>query len=162
MAGQRVAFLRHGKAMAESPSGFDADRPLADRGHRQAAWMGETLLADGFGEAVVISSPAERTWTTAGIVAGVLGSQAVREDRLFTHCGVEELFEAVVERVESPRLIVVGHNPTISLAASVFTAGVGPCAVSLRTGEAAVCSHSGSIEPGAGTLDGVLRLNAKD
>lgn len=120
--------------------------------------MGAELRGAGFGnESVVVASPAVRTWTTASIVAEALGTLPIEDERLFLNGTVESVFAVLAERASAARLVVVGHNPTFSLAASVLTHGVGPCAVSLRTGEAAVCSHSGTIEPGAASLLGVWR-----
>lgn len=137
---------------------MDADRPLAARGARQAEWMGDKLAEAGFGNAAVFASPAARTWATAEFVAEALGTAAIRDDRLFTSGTVESAFELLAERAAADRLVIVGHNPTVSLVASVLTHGVGPCAVSLRTGAAAVCTHSGVIEPGGARLTGVWRL----
>ncbi|MEO0631188.1 MAG: histidine phosphatase family protein, partial [Planctomycetota bacterium] len=84
MADRLLAILRHGKAERDSPTGMDADRPLAARGARQAEWMGGQLAEAGFGKAAVFASPAARTWSTAEIVADALGTAAISDDRLFT------------------------------------------------------------------------------
>ncbi len=161
MGDRRLAILRHGKAEPSSPTGVDADRPLAGRGVRQAEWMARALDGAGFARAHVLSSPAERTWHTASIVGAALGVAPVRDDRLFLNSTVESIFEMLTEHGERDRLVIVGHNPTLSLAASVLTHGVGLCAVSLRTGAAAICTHAGHLEPGAGELLGVWRLDEK-
>ena len=161
MHDQRLVILRHGKAEADSPTGFDADRPLAERGIRQAGWMGRELARAGFLHAPIFASPAERTWTTATIVAEALGTAPIRDERLFLTGTVGSAFELLAERAGDSHLIIVGHNPTVSLVASVLTHGVGPCAVSLRTGSAAVCAHDGRIEPGSADLLGVWRLTEK-
>lgn len=137
---------------------MDADRPLAARGARQAEWMGDKLAGAGFGGAFIFASPAARTWATAELVADALGTAANRDDRLFTSGTVASAIELLAERASAERLVIVGHNPTLSLVASVLTHGVGPCAVSLRTGAAAVCTHSGVMEPGSADLKGVWRL----
>ncbi len=157
MTDRYLVFLRHGKAMVDSATGFDADRPLAERGGRQARWMGDELRDAGFSGATIVASPAARTWSTACIVAEALGVEPIEDDRLFIGRGVGDVFEVLADYAAEERLIVVGHNPTISLASSVFTSGVGPCSVSLRTGAAAVCAHRGMIEPGGGRLEGVWR-----
>lgn len=161
MSPATAVILRHGKAERESPTGHDPDRPLAERGVRQAGWMGRTLADAGLVGAAVVASPAARTWSTAQIVAEALGVEPVRDDRLFLSGTVSGVIELLAERAGDAGLVVVGHNPTISLAASVLTHGVGACVVSLRTGEAAVCELPMGATPGRGVLRGVWRLNDK-
>lgn len=161
MADHLVAILRHGKANQQSPTGLDADRPLLDRGIRQARWMGETLADEGFADARVVCSPAVRTRQTAELIAEALGVEIGEDERLFLNGTVQSVFELLADLADLSRVVVVGHNPTLSLVASTLTHGVGPCEVSLRTGAAAVCSHAGVIEPGSARLVGVWRTAQK-
>lgn len=154
-----VAILRHGKANQASPTGHDADRPLLARGVRQADWMADALEAAGFSGCVVVCSPAVRTLQTADRVASMISAEVREDARLFLGASVGSVLELLAEHAESDRLVIVGHNPTISMAASVLTRGVGPCTISLRTGAAAVCEHDGKLEPGSARLRGIWRLD---
>ena len=73
----RLVIARHGKAEQDSPTGRDADRRLTLRGENQARWLGETLLATGFRDALVLTSQAERARRTAEILCEVLGIEPV-------------------------------------------------------------------------------------
>ncbi|GED99765.1 phosphohistidine phosphatase [Gordonia spumicola] len=104
-----LILLRHGKS--DYPLGVpDHDRPLNDRGRRQAALAGDWIRDDGYSVDAVLCSTAERTRQTlerTGIDADV---QYI--DDIYG-CTPDELFETI--RVHAPSdaatLLVVGHFP---------------------------------------------------
>lgn len=109
-AGARtLILLRHGKS--GYPAGVpDHDRPLADRGRREAALAGEWLERDGLQVDAVICSTAERTRQTlqrTGIDAPTEFTEDIYEN------SPEDILEAI--RTYAPAdaavLLVVGHFP---------------------------------------------------
>jgi len=106
-------FLRHGKAA--NPSGVvDFDRPLTERGVRQARDVGAWLLANDALPDAVLSSPALRALQTAEetVRAAGLDIAMIRTDaRLYFNTSAK-LKAALVSMADAgARLLVVGHNP---------------------------------------------------
>lgn len=150
-------IIRHGKAEHSSPSGADFDRPLHQRGERQARWLGVQLAARDDAPRRLIASRAVRARRTAELVAEALGAAVEFNDRLLVDepaGGVIDLLSVAAQQEDAPRLAVVGHNPTCSILASAL----GARQIGLRTGQAAVIELSGPIEPGAGKVIDVLRM----
>lgn len=115
----RLILLRHGKALSDSESGEDFDRPLAPRGLAEAAAMGATLAARGFAPDLVLVSAAVRTRETWAAVAPAFGSAEVRFEDLLYHADARALIRFVVT-VGEPfgTVMVVGHNPSLHELAS--------------------------------------------
>lgn len=72
----RLILFRHAKSSWEYPELSDFERPLNDRGRRNAPMMAEKLLPFLAGNCVWISSPALRAAKTAQLVAERLQLQA--------------------------------------------------------------------------------------
>lgn len=108
-----LVLLRHAKA--GWPGGVDDhDRPLAERGHREAPAAGEWLLAHGIVPEAAVVSDALRTRQTWVWVAERLGEAAPTpylDGRLYSADAAQAL--AVVNETEETvrSLIVVGHMP---------------------------------------------------
>ena len=64
-----LLLLRHGKSSWESAGLSDHDRPLNNRGKRDAPRMGNVLLEEGIVPEIIISSSAIRARSTAEKVA---------------------------------------------------------------------------------------------
>lgn len=158
-----VWIIRHGKAERHppSPSGADFDRPLRARGERQAAWLGEQLAARDDAPLRLISSRAVRARQTAELVSETLGGeppgQVEFDDRLLVDEPAGPLIDLLSELAagEPPAVALFGHNPTLSILASTLSGQH----IALRTGEAAAIEFTGPIEPGAGVLLDLLRLD---
>lgn len=123
----RLILMRHAKAehRPAADSGGDADRPLSPRGRRDAEAAGVLLARRRDVPRLAVVSTALRTRDTwASLCAGMDAAPEVWFDRVLYDAGapaVVELLAAVDEQVGS--VLVVGHNPTISVAASAFSDG---------------------------------------
>ncbi|MGJ3260068.1 MAG: SixA phosphatase family protein [Rhodospirillales bacterium] len=110
---REILFLRHGKAAR--PDGVDDfDRPLKDRGRRQAQKIGRWLKENDVLPDAVLSSPARRALETAGIAlqAAGLDPAVIRTDRRLYFDARKNLMQALAEADGAgDRLLVVGHNP---------------------------------------------------
>jgi len=110
-------LLRHAKSSWDCPGLRDFQRPLADRGEREAPIIGERLLGRGSTIDCIISSPATRARSTARLMAKAIGfpiGKVVSDPDLY-FCGTSMYLKAaslVDDRCESAML--VGHNPTIT------------------------------------------------
>lgn len=108
-APRTLILLRHGKS--GYPAGVpDHDRPLADRGRREAALAGEWMEQDGLDVDAVICSTAERTRQTlerTGIDAPTEFTEDIYEN------SPEHILEAIrsYAQEDATTLLVVGHFP---------------------------------------------------
>ena len=153
----RLVIARHGKAEADSPTGKDADRRLTPRGERQARWLGQELLQVGYSDAIVLTSQAERARRTAEIICEVLGIDPVLAPGLMLGRSAGEALHVIETHMDRPKVVLVGHNPTVSELASILTRGMGYCSVGLKTGSAALIEIKGDPTPGVASLESVIR-----
>jgi phosphohistidine phosphatase len=117
----RLVLVRHAKS--DYPIGVaDHDRPLNDRGWRDAPFIGSWIarnvaLADGERPLVLVSSAnrAQLTWQRAGngLNEEWLASTQRTEPRIY-EAGLTTLLDIVAALPESIRTaVIVGHNPTM-------------------------------------------------
>lgn len=117
MAGLRLYFLRHGKALARADWREDDDlRPLTPEGADEVRRIGAGLAAMGLRPGAIVSSPLTRARRTAELVADALGmrGQVVIDERLGHGFDVDTLAGVVVDHHPRSSLMLVGHEPDFS------------------------------------------------
>ena len=110
---KRLLILRHAKSSWADSSIDDWQRPLNDRGLRDAPRAGTWLRERGLTPDVIISSDAVRARSTAQAVAKAAGySRQIVIDPSLYHARVDDLLEAL-NRVsdDADTVLIVGHNP---------------------------------------------------
>jgi phosphohistidine phosphatase len=110
---RRIIVLRHAKA--DWPSVPDQERPLADRGRRDAPHTGRWLHGTGLVPELALCSPSVRTRETWKLVAHELPSRprTIYDDRLY-EASPGELISVVRESPEEvSTLLLIGHNPGV-------------------------------------------------
>ena len=146
----QLYLLRH--ADAGDPlawHGPDDDRPLSDKGHKQAERLGRFLAAIGFRPDAIITSPKARAAQTAEVVGGHVGVAVSVDRRLGDAFGLPEL-ERILRDVGDPeRTVVVGHDPDFT---DLVGALCGTTGVPMRKGALARVDVSRPLEAGGGTL----------
>ncbi len=139
--GRRLVLLRHAKSAW--PDGVpDPQRPLNDRGRRDARAAGQWLRANVGGLGAVVCSPARRTRETWALVAAELADapQAVVDDRVYA-AEPEELLEVVRGLpATAGAALVIGHNPGVAELVELL----GGQERDMRTASIAVLSWSGA------------------
>ena len=143
-------LLRH--AHAGDPmawEGPDEQRPLSDKGEKQADRLGRFLAGVGFRPAKIITSPKVRAARTAEIVAGHLGLGVELEERLADQLGLAELEALLRDAGDPERPVLVGHDPDFSELVSVLC---DTSRVPMRKGALARIDAERPLQPGAGTL----------
>lgn len=110
---KRLLVLRHAKA--EVGLGLaDHERPLADRGRRDSAAMGDFLRARGLEPDLVLCSTALRTRQT---LEGLGLSAPVRFERSIYTADGRDLLDLVrlagAEAEDAGTILLVGHNPAV-------------------------------------------------
>lgn len=109
-----LALVRHAKSSWDHPGIDDHDRPLNDRGARDAPRMAERLAErhPALRGSALLSSTALRAATTADAFATALGTTVRLDERLYG-ASSRRIVELVSARSE-PTVIVVAHDPGLS------------------------------------------------
>jgi phosphohistidine phosphatase len=109
-------LVRHAKSSWDESELKDEDRPLADRGERDAPEMGRRLAKGGARIDLILSSPAERARATAMIIAKKLGykrKHIVVDERLYPGRADELLLVIRSLNDKLERVMLFGHNPAL-------------------------------------------------
>ena len=118
-----LLLVRHAKSSRDDPSLPDKERPLNDRGMRDAPKMGKRLAKRDLKPDIIVSSSAVRALTTAQFIADKLDYRAkiAVEDRLYASAP-DRLLKVIRELGDQPkRVMLVGHNPELSELAHRFS-----------------------------------------
>ena len=112
-----LVLVRHAKSSWKDASLADRDRPLNDRGKRDAPVMGRRLATRGEPPDLIVSSPAARALATARVIAEAVGYPVdrIREDERIYMAGPAELLEAIHDLDDvADRVFLFGHNPGLT------------------------------------------------
>ena len=110
---KRLLILRHAKSSWSDASLDDWQRPLNERGRRDAPRVGDLLRNRSLVPDVIITSDAVRARTTAQAVAEAAGySRDIVVEPSLYHATPDEVI-AVLNSVpdEAHSVMIVGHNP---------------------------------------------------
>ncbi|MFF2010333.1 SixA phosphatase family protein [Streptomyces sp. NPDC058195] len=108
---RRIVLLRHAKAEWSQDS--DYERPLAERGRKDAPVAGRKLAGSGIDVDLALCSTAARTRETWKLAVHEMPRRprTVYEERLY-EASLGELIALVNETSDDVRdLLVIGHNP---------------------------------------------------
>jgi phosphohistidine phosphatase len=125
----KLYLLRHGLADRSAWQGNDFERPLTTEGRRRLENQARNLARLGVSFAAILSSPLQRAWQTASIVAQGLGLEDVlhTDDRLgagFGPAALEAILaEMLAQDPDLDSLLLVGHEPGFSETISAVTGG---------------------------------------
>ncbi len=121
---RQLTLLRHAKSSWDDAALKDRDRPLNERGERDAPVMGRRLLARGARPTLMLTSPAVRARRTAQIIAREIGYPQEflqREEDLYL-ASPDDIVAVIARQDSSFRdIIVCGHNPGLTELANRLT-----------------------------------------
>lgn len=117
MGTRRLTLLRHGQAQAPDSCPEDFERTLTRRGSIEAREMASRIVQRDLIPDLILTSPAERAWATASIVAAAceLDEQQIRCARelyLASHETTWRLLMACDSTLT--HVLICGHNPGLS------------------------------------------------
>jgi len=113
---KRLLVLRHAKAEADSATGRDFDRRLAERGWKDAANVGRAMRERGLCPDAIIASPAKRVVETLAALSQGYGPLEPDYDQNIYNASPEMLLDAVRKADDRAQtLLLVGHNPGLQL-----------------------------------------------
>ena len=108
---------RHAKSDWSSGATNDHDRPLNERGKKDAPFMARQFANEKPSIDLLLSSTAERAKTTMEYYKKALGSneEAVRLERKLYHADVSSIM-IILEELDDDldTVMIFGHNPTFS------------------------------------------------
>lgn len=123
----RILYLaRHAKSSWADSRLDDFDRPLNDRGFRDAPLMARFLAGAGELPDAIVTSPARRALTTATLIAETLGLPpgAVSTEQSLYAASMDTILDVIRAFDDAwRRPMVVGHNPGMSNLASGLSGG---------------------------------------
>ena len=108
-----LLILRHAKSSWDFPELSDHDRPLNNRGKRDAPRIGTKLLKEGLIPQLIISSPAARAYSTAEKVAKACSydGEIIVNSSLYGSGYSEYLNALQIQNDRYGIIMIVGHNP---------------------------------------------------
>ena len=123
-------LLRHAKAKS-APELRDIDRPLAERGHRDADTMGQRLAEWAVNPALILCSSAQRARETlAGILPHLSGSRTIEIEEGLYNFDQSIVFKRVSDCVsDDTTILVIGHNPALEQLTGYLAADGAPSAM---------------------------------
>lgn len=110
-----ILIMRHAKSSRDDPSLEDKDRPLNERGRKDAPRMGKLLREEKLTPQAILSSPARRARDTASAAAQACKFEGKIElVPEFYYASLEAFWQALAGLPEQvQRVMLVGHNPDL-------------------------------------------------
>ncbi len=146
-------LVRHAKSSRNEPALPDKDRPLNDRGKRDAPKMGERLAKREVTPDLILSSPAKRALETAQIIAKKLDyrlADIVVDEQLYA-TGADDVLHVIRKLGAKPKSVMLfGHNPELTELAHRLSnkiAHLPTCAVAEFTFDAKSWATTGKDKP---------------
>ena len=120
-------IIRHAKSSWDNLDLSDFDRPLNDRGKKDAPRMGKRLKERRVTPDIMLSSPATRAFVTCQEIAKVLGfsENKIKTDKRLYHANEDQILKVIQELKDSPRdseeiVMIFGHNPGLTAFANAL------------------------------------------
>jgi phosphohistidine phosphatase len=118
-----LTLVRHAKSSWKDPHLPDFDRPLNQRGLRDAPFMAGLLAPELKNVDRLVSSPAKRALATAGFFAAAIGwppERIIHDQRIYeaTTPALLYLIQGFDDRLR--HILLIGHNPGITEISSVL------------------------------------------
>ncbi|WP_418317431.1 SixA phosphatase family protein [Piscinibacter sakaiensis] len=156
---KKLFLIRHAQAGHGDMVASDRERPLTERGQRDASAMGARLAARRVTPDLIVSSPALRALTTARLMAGELGYPLERirtEEPLYASSTGQLLSVIAGLSAELQQVMLFGHNPEFTDLAHRWSrtiVALPPCAVVELRFDVASWADVGAAAPLHATLD---------
>ncbi len=146
----QLYLFRHAHAGdSEAWAGPDEERPLSDKGRRQAERMSSFLKASGFRAEALLSSPKKRAADTARICGKRVGLKVRLDDRLGGEVTISAVERILSEAGDPKSAVLVGHDPDFSALVALLC---GASRVPLKKGAVVRIDAARPLRPGGGVL----------
>ena len=154
MAKKQLILLRHAKSDWYSGVGVDHDRPLNERGRRDAPGVGAWLGENGYRPQHILCSSATRTRQTLELLTRASGWGSISTDMSadLYHADESLLTYRIAAGFRScDCLMVVGHNPGMDILVTRFCPQIEP-STNGKLMTTAACAVIGFDDEGLGNL----------
>jgi phosphohistidine phosphatase len=121
---KNLILVRHAKSSWKDETLKDIDRPLNKRGKRDAPFMGKLSKKLGIKPQLMITSPAERTYSTAKIFADELNYDIdkIEVNKNLYLADSDEMIDVIKNLNENYSVVLLfGHNPGLTDLSNVLT-----------------------------------------
>jgi len=119
-----IYFVRHAKSSWDAPTLRDLERPLEERGLRDAPFMAQILKSKGAEPDLLLSSPATRAYSTALFFADAfeIDRREVQLEPRIYEAYSEDILD-IIEKLpeDADTVLMFGHNPTFTSIANRFS-----------------------------------------
>jgi len=111
---KRLYLVRHAKSSWDDASLADIDRPLNSRGKNNAPEMGKRLNKQGILPDLLISSPANRAYSTAKKISNEIGYPKKKikvSDKIYhgSNNSILSVLQSLPDKIN--HVMLFGHNP---------------------------------------------------
>jgi phosphohistidine phosphatase len=124
----KLVIVRHAKSSWDNPELDDFDRPLNNRGKKDAPEMGRRLAQRNITPDKIITSPAKRAAATAKRIAAEIffPKKNISKEPAFYEASVEDFLSVLKEVSQNVKtLMIFSHNPGLTnLANYLSNAGI--------------------------------------
>jgi len=119
---KKLFIIRHAKSSWKEENLDDFDRPLKKRGGKNASYMGEMLNEKHILPDIILSSPALRAKTTAGIIAKKVNySKDIVFNKNMYESNETTLHNLLTELNNNKKIaFLVAHNPGLNMLADYY------------------------------------------
>lgn len=107
---RELMLLRHAKSDWKQSDVQDLERPISDKGKKNALKMGKWLKAQSLLPDLILVSPAKRAQQTLRRICSECPATAITVDSLYL-ADLETLLEILSEAPNAERVMIIGHNP---------------------------------------------------
>ncbi|WP_373017390.1 histidine phosphatase family protein [Thiomicrorhabdus sp.] len=107
---RELILLRHAKSDWKDESLRDIDRPLSNKGKKNASKVGKWLQQEKIIPDLILTSPAVRAQQTLKRICMECGSETQIIDELYL-ADLETLKTILAQAPNVERLMIIGHNP---------------------------------------------------
>src|ERR1700722_6580154 len=147
-------IMRHGLAEEPAPKGDDAARKLTSKGAAKIRKAAVGMHATGIAFNLILTSPITRPAETAGIVAAdPAGPKPKVSPELTTGASPANVLDALARLRLPERVLIVGHEPTLSRLASLMLTGSSESVgIRLKQGGVIALEFGDRVERGAAQL----------
>jgi len=111
---RELILLRHAKSEWKSPDLADIERPLSERGKKNASKMGRWLKEQALIPDLILVSPAQRAQQTLRRICSTFSANVVTVDALYL-ADLPTLLHTLSETPSAERVMVIGHNPGLEV-----------------------------------------------
>ncbi|MCF6346434.1 MAG: histidine phosphatase family protein [Thiomicrorhabdus sp.] len=111
---RELMLLRHSKSEWKNSTLADIERPLSDRGKKNATKMGRWLKEHDLTPDLILVSPAKRTQQTLRRVCNDCSANHITVDSLYL-ADLNTLLQTLSDAPPAERIMIIGHNPGLEM-----------------------------------------------